>query len=88
MIILPAVDKEFLLDLNEKYGISTVLVDENSWPFSQELMDKVDSDGEEMEAYYNHLHLMELGAELQYKAKLDGPFRIIITDGIVTTESI
>jgi len=88
MITLPEVDKEFLLDLNEKYAISTVMVDINSDVFSQELIDKVASDGEEMEAYYNHLHLMELWAELEYEASKHGPFRILISDGQVITEKI
>lgn len=50
MIKLPKVDKEFLLNLYEKYTISTVLVYQNSDVFYQELIDNANSDREEMEA--------------------------------------
>jgi len=76
------------LKLNAEYGLSTVVVATDFRVFSPELVDKVCFDGEEMEAYYNHLHLMELWAELIGEAKIHGPFRILISDGAVTTESI
>lgn len=88
MIQLPECDKKFLLELNETYGLSTVIVDTSSSVFSKELEKKVSTDGEEMEAYYNHIHLMELGAELEHEAKLHGSFRILISDGAVRTQRI
>lgn len=88
MITIPDINKNYLLKLNAEYGLSTVVVATDFRVFSPELVDKVCFDGEEMEAYYNHLHLMELRAELEHEAKLHGPFRIQISDGEVRTESI
>ncbi len=88
MITIPEIDVQLLLSLNELYGLTTVTVEVNGDVFSKELEDKVGSDGEEMEAYYNHLHLMELWAELMGEAKIHGPFRIVISAGTVRTETI
>lgn len=88
MITIPEIDVQFLLSLNELYGLTTVTVEVNGDVFSKELEDKVASDGEEMEAYYNHLHLMELWAELMGEAKIHGPFKLLISNGEVSATRI
>lgn len=49
MIDIPDCDIKFLLQLNEEYGLTNVNVSKNSKIFSDELIQKVRTDGEEME---------------------------------------
>jgi|GEM_PF-4252232 len=86
MINLDNSDKVFLLDFAEKFGISSIEVTENSEVFSQEMVDKIQESDNEMERYYKHLHLMELSAELSDEARVNGPFRIIFSEGEIITE--
>lgn len=88
MINLDNSDKVFLLEIAERFGISSIDVKENSRIFSQEIEDKIQESDNEMEGYYNHLTLMELSAELSHMAKTNGPFKILLSDGNVRIEGI
>lgn len=88
MIDIPDCDIKFLLQLNEEYGLTNVNVSKNSKIFSDELIQKVCTDGEEMEAYYNHIYIMELYAELEEAAEIHGDFRIFISEGKITVEMV
>ena len=86
MINLDSSDKEFLIDVAEKFGLRSIEVTETSDIFSREIEEKIQESDVEMEGYYKHLHLMELSAELSDEARVNGPFRIIFSEGEIITE--
>lgn len=86
MTTLPKSDFDFLLDLRKDFGLSEIIVSEESNIFSDDLINKVKKRTPEMEGYYSYIHLMELGAELLDKAKKYGPFLIKISDSEVEME--
>lgn len=86
MIQLPELHQELLLKLHAKFSLSTIVVDKNFQVFSKQLIEKVESEGPEMEA--QHSHLMEIGAHLEHQAHLHGPFKIRICNGEIKTQKL
>lgn len=86
LTIIPESDKKFLLELNKRFGIESIEINESPDIFSQDIIDKILMNENEMEGYYEHLHLMELTSELLDEAKKNGFFKIIFSNGEIITE--